>query len=90
MLPPEAGVPWIRRELTAGAASGEVVAAGRLGALLKEWDAVGGLDVSAAPQGPMLGGITRMDLDGRVTVETPLDPAVQPFLDDHRIDGTPA
>ena len=44
MLPPEAGVPWIRRELTAGGGSGEVVVAGRLGALLKEWDATGGLD----------------------------------------------
>jgi polyketide synthase-like dehydratase family protein/polyketide synthase family protein len=31
----------------------------------------------------------RMDLDGRLTVETQLDPAVQPFLDDHRIEGTP-
>ena len=65
MLPPEAGVPWIRRELTTGAASGEVVVAGRLGALLKEWDATGGLDASALPQGPMIGGTARMDLDGR-------------------------
>ena len=89
MLPPEAGVPWIRRELTTGAARGEVVVAGRLGALLKEWDATGGLDASSMPQGPMTGGAARMDLDGRVTVETPLDPALQPFLDDHRIDGTP-
>ena len=89
MLPPDAGVPWIRRELTTGAARGEVVVAGRLGALLKEWDATGGLDASSMPQGPMTGGAARMDLDGRVTVETPLDPALQPFLDDHRIDGTP-
>ena len=89
MLPPEAGVPWIRRELTTGAARGEVVVAGRLGALLKEWDATGGLEASAMPQGPMAGGAARMDLDGRVTIETPLDPALQPFLDDHRIDGTP-
>ncbi|HYW44985.1 MAG TPA: SDR family oxidoreductase, partial [Bryobacteraceae bacterium] len=88
-LPPEAGVPWIRRELTAGAASGEVVVAGRLGALLKEWDATGGLDASAVPPGPMLGVTAGMDGDGSVTVETLLDPAVQPFLDDHRIDGTP-
>jgi hypothetical protein len=34
-------------------------------------------------------GNVRMDLDGRLTVETQLDPAVQPFLDDHRIEGTP-
>ena len=31
----------------------------------------------------------RMDLNGLLTVETQLDPAVQPFLDDHRIEGTP-
>ncbi len=72
-----------------GAARGEVVVAGRLGALLKEWDATGGLEASAMPQGPMTGGAARMDLDGRVTVEATLDPALQPFLDDHRIDGTP-
>jgi hypothetical protein len=89
MLPPEAGIPWIRRELTTGAVSGEVVVAGRLGALLKEWDATGGLDSSALKQGPMTSGPARMDLDGRLTVETTLDPALQPFLDHHRIDGTP-
>jgi acyl transferase domain-containing protein/NAD(P)-dependent dehydrogenase (short-subunit alcohol dehydrogenase family)/acyl carrier protein len=89
MLPPEAGVPWIRRELTTGGGCGEVVVAGRLGALLKEWDATGGLDASAVPPGPMLGEPARMDLDGGLTVQTILDPTVQPFLDDHRIDGTP-
>jgi hypothetical protein len=88
MLPPAAGVPWIRRELTAGAGSGEVVVAGRLGALLREWDATGGLDAAAVLRGPMIDGTARLDFDGRVTVETSLDPAVQPFLDDHRIDGT--
>ena len=89
MLPPEAGVPWIRRELTTGGAAGEVVVAGRLGALVKEWDARGGLGVSALPLGPMLGDAARMDPEGRLTVETPLDPAAQPFLDHHRIEGTP-
>jgi acyl transferase domain-containing protein/NAD(P)-dependent dehydrogenase (short-subunit alcohol dehydrogenase family)/acyl carrier protein len=89
MLPPEAGVPWIRRELTAGAGRGEVVVAGGLGALLKEWDTAGGLDASALSRGPMISGTASMGLEGRLTVETPLDPAVQPFLNDHRIDGTP-
>jgi len=73
--------------LTTGGATGEVVVAGRLGALLQEWDATGGL-VQDLPQGPMF-GTARWDLDGRLTVEAPLDPAVQPFLHDHRIDGTP-
>src|ERR1017187_6972772 len=44
MLPPEAGIPWIRRELTAGGTCGEVVVARGLGILMNEWDATGGLD----------------------------------------------
>ena len=47
MLPPEAGIPLIRRELTTGGTSGEIVVAERLGVLLNEWDANGGLDPSA-------------------------------------------
>ncbi len=47
MLPPDAGIPWIRRELTAGGTCGEVVVGQRLGVLLNEWDATGGLDVQA-------------------------------------------
>ncbi len=31
MLPPEAGVAWIRRELTSGTTDGEVIVAGTLG-----------------------------------------------------------
>ena len=89
MLPPEAGIPWIRRELTAAGASGEVLVAGALGVLGKEWEAAGGLEAAALPQAPMIAGPARMDLDGRLTVETPLDPVVQPFLHDHAIDGTP-
>ena len=48
MLPPEAGIPLIRRELTAGGTKGEIVIGKRLGVLLNEWDAAGGLDTSAA------------------------------------------
>ena len=48
MLPPEAGIPLIRRELTAGGTRGEIVIGQRLGVLLNEWDATGGLDTSAA------------------------------------------
>ena len=88
MLPAEAGVPWIRRELTASGASGEVVVAARLGVLQKDWDEHGGLDASALPPGPMTGH-AKMDRDGRLAVETLLDPAVQPFLHDHAIEGTP-
>src|SRR5208282_939910 len=48
MLPPEAGIPLIRRELTAGATRGEIVIGQGLGILQNEWDSTGGLDTSAA------------------------------------------
>jgi hypothetical protein len=37
----------------------------------------------------MIGAITGMGVYSGLTAETRLDPAVQPFLNDHRIDGTP-
>jgi len=90
MLPPEAGVPWIRRELTEGGTRGEVVVAGALGIMMNEWDATGGLDTSAAPLlGPMIGKFAGMSQQGGLTIETTLDPAIQPFLHDHRIEGKP-
>jgi len=97
MLPSDAGIPWIRRELTAGGTMDEVVVAQGLGVMLNEWDATGGLDIVAlasaneklAAQGPMVGKITGMTLSSGLTMETTLDPAAQAFLNDHRIDGTP-
>ena len=98
MLPPEAGVPLIRRELTAGGTRGEIVVGQRLGVLLKEFDPTGGLEVNppdAAGEkdtplhGPMVGKIAAAGLYSPLTIETTLDPAVQPFLHDHQIDGTP-
>ena len=73
MLPPEAGVPLIRRELTAGGTRGEIVIGQRLGVLLKEWDGTGGLDTSSPEaagakrspaQGPMVGKIASAGLFG--------------------------
>ncbi|HKH99665.1 MAG TPA: SDR family NAD(P)-dependent oxidoreductase [Candidatus Sulfotelmatobacter sp.] len=97
MLPPEAGIPLIRRELTAGATRGEIVIAQRLGIFLNEWDATGGLDASAAEAamkssqatGPMIRRIVPVSLSNGYTVEATLDPHDQPFLHDHQIDGTP-
>ena len=95
MLPPEAGIPLIRRELTAGGTRGEIVIGQRLGVLLNEWDATGGLDTSAAEtltrsgQGPMVGKLASVGLQSGLKIETTLDPAIQPFLHDHQIDGTP-
>ena len=91
--PPEAGVAWIRRELTAHAFRGEVVVAGALGA-----------DGRRAPPdrraGPGRARRRRCRPDGRRgrqgrasttgwSCRPTLDPAAQPFLDHHRIDGTP-
>ena len=95
MLPPEAGVPLIRRELTSGGTRGEIVVGQRLGAMLAELDETGGLETEALraasdPRlGPMVGKVTGIRLQEGLTVETALDPAVQPFLRDHKIDGTP-
>ena len=94
MLPPEAGIPWIRRDLTEGGTRGEVVVAGALGIMMNEWDATGGLDPTAATTaapafGPMIGKIAGMSLQGCLTIETTLDPAIQPFLHDHQIEGRP-
>ena len=96
MMPPDAGIPLIRRELTAGRTRGEIVIGQRLGVLLNEWDATGGLDVAAAEaatkssprSGPMTGKIASVSVSG-YTIETVLDPHDQPFLHDHQIDGTP-
>ncbi|HYM75362.1 MAG TPA: SDR family NAD(P)-dependent oxidoreductase [Candidatus Dormibacteraeota bacterium] len=93
MLPPEAGIPLIRRELTAGATRGEIVIGQRMGVMLHEWDTTGGLEPSAAEfspaLGPMVGKVASMSLYDGYSIETTLDPPSQPFLHDHQIDGTP-
>ena len=90
MLPAASGVPFIRRELTAGATRGELVVAGRLGVLAAEWDETGGLDAGAvAASGPFVGSLRSFGLQDGLRIETLLDPKEQPFLDDHRIEGTP-
>ena len=94
MLPPEAGVPTIRRELTYGDTRGEVLVAGRLGAWVEEKDPTGGLDADAtnamlaARSAPlvMVGEIRAAKLYGGLVSEAVLDPAVQPFLYDHKVE----
>jgi len=95
MLPPGAGIPLLRLELTSGASRGEIVVGRRLGAFLHEWDSTGGLDTSSAvvskrssTTGPVSGAIVSLSAGG-YTVETTLDPQHQPFLHDHQINGTP-
>jgi len=93
MLPPEAGIPLIRRELTTGGTRGEIVIGQRLGAMLSEFDPTGGLDPALASakntsRGPVVGTLASMTSQHGLTVETTLDPKIQPFLYDHQIDGT--
>ena len=45
LLPPDVGIPTVRRELTRSP-GGEIVAGGELGLLVAEWDDTGGLDLS--------------------------------------------
>jgi malonyl CoA-acyl carrier protein transacylase len=93
MLPPEAGIPVVRRELALGPVATEIVVGDRLGILTEEWDATGGIDVEAITasreRGPMLGDIVGISLGKGLIIETELDPQDQAFLYDHRIDGTP-
>jgi acyl carrier protein/NAD(P)-dependent dehydrogenase (short-subunit alcohol dehydrogenase family) len=96
MLPPEAGIPVVRRELTTGT-RGEVVIGKRLGIMVREFDPQGGLESSSdgplntalRARGIMTGEVKAMELYGGLTVETTLDPARQPFLYDHQINQTP-
>ncbi|MGZ4528841.1 MAG: SDR family NAD(P)-dependent oxidoreductase [Mycobacterium sp.] len=90
MLPAEAGVAWIRRELGAGLSDGEVVVAGALGVLAAEPHDTGGIDPGAlTAAGPMAGEVVRVGVHDGLVLRTTLDPAARPFLDHHRIDGTP-
>jgi hypothetical protein len=97
MLPPESGIPTVRRELVAGGGSGELVVAGTLGIMGAEYDPTGGLDVEKARANlagrkrplVMVGRVTAARLYGGLAVETTLDPREQPFLFDHQIDGVP-
>ncbi|MCP3973368.1 MAG: SDR family NAD(P)-dependent oxidoreductase, partial [bacterium] len=95
MLPAAAGIPIVRREITGRSSGGEVVIGLRLGLLLDEFDATGGMNTADAgmvertERSVMTGHVERFGLYDGLVVTTRLDPAEQPFLFDHRIDGTP-
>ncbi len=97
MLPPEAGIPTVRRELTKTGGGGELVVAGKLGILAAEWDETGGLSPEEAARSLasrkrpllMLGEVRSAGLHEGFSVTTSLDPKVQPFLFDHAMEGTP-
>ncbi len=88
MLPPEAGVAWIRRELADSGFSGEVIVAGELGLMAAEYHPSGGLATTTV-DGRVMVGEVRLSVHDGLVADVTLDPAEQPFLDHHRIDGTP-
>jgi acyl transferase domain-containing protein/acyl carrier protein len=93
VLPPEVGIPIVRHELEAAGVGGEVVVAGSLGILLEERHPTGGVDPAAlaasfgTPAPPMLGEVVACTVADGLVLDRELEPT-QPFLDDHRIDGT--
>ncbi|MCB8924323.1 MAG: SDR family NAD(P)-dependent oxidoreductase [Ardenticatenaceae bacterium] len=91
MLPPEVGVPTVRRELVAGGFKGEILVGGKLGILVEERHPTGGLDLARvnANDWLMVGDVTAYKLYGGLQAETEMDPNQQPFLFDHAMDGTP-
>jgi len=89
MLPPKAGIPFIRSEITRGNKGEEVVAALSLGMMLEEFDESGGLETSSESplindtKGIMVSSVKGMGLYGGLTTKVVLDPKVQPFLFPH-------
>jgi hypothetical protein len=89
LLPPEAGIAWLRRELAAETPpEAEVVVAGALGTMAGRPHPTGGVDPEALPAtGPMIGAVRAVDVHDGLVVERTFDPTAHPFLNDHRIDG---
>jgi 3-hydroxymyristoyl/3-hydroxydecanoyl-(acyl carrier protein) dehydratase len=85
---PEVGVPTVRRELIHPAARGEVVVAGRLGVLEQELDSTGGFEPQITG-GLLVARIDAATVQGGWRASACLDPAAQPFLRDHALEGTP-
>jgi hypothetical protein len=57
---------------------------------MKEWDETGGLDpATVAAHRPLVGSVRSFGLHDGLRIETVLDPKRQPYLDHHRIEGTP-
>jgi 3-hydroxymyristoyl/3-hydroxydecanoyl-(acyl carrier protein) dehydratase len=55
-----------------------------------EFHDTGGIDPAAfTTDGPMTGEVVRAGVHDGLVIRTTLEPASRPFLDDHRIDGTP-
>ena len=98
MLPPEAGVPLIRRELTAGGTRGEVVVGTAAGnpaegmgrdRRTRHFGALERCESSSPAQGPMVGKITGLGMLQRPDDGDHARSTAQPFLHDHRSTARP-
>jgi len=92
MLPASIGTPLVRQEIVGATGSREVLVAGRLGMLMEEFDATGGIhaeSMDVSTDSVMVGEVAAFGLHTGLTVSTTLDPKEQGFLFDHQIDGTP-
>ena len=87
MLPAAAGIPIVRRELTLRSETGEQVVALRLGGMAGETDETGGF-VGTTREAAVLAEARSFELYRGIVATATLDPTVQPFLFDHKIDGT--
>ena len=94
MIHPSVAVPRVRAELLCG--SGEVVVAGALGAM-ETLRRPGSIDVERAnaalaagtPVHSMLSHVTGFHNQLGITLEAVLDPANEPYLKDHALNGIP-
>jgi malonyl CoA-acyl carrier protein transacylase len=94
MLPPEAGIPFVRKELIAGTGTKEVVVAQSLGLMLREFDPQGGIEVEALGKALtgkqlMVQNVNEFGLYSGMVVSAEFDPNEQGFLYDHQINEIP-
>jgi 3-oxoacyl-(acyl-carrier-protein) synthase/NAD(P)-dependent dehydrogenase (short-subunit alcohol dehydrogenase family)/acyl carrier protein len=95
MLPPEAGIGFLQKALTACSSSTEMVVAQSLGRMLDEFDPGGGADLekwnAAIRQSGslMVQEAEAAGLYRGLVLSGAFDPSKQPFLYNHQINGTP-
>lgn len=96
MLPTAIAAPQVWHELSQGE-SGEIILAGKLGALDAQLDSGGGMDIPKAnealragdPIHTMFSELTGLKLSEGIVLEADLDPKNEAFLHDHELNGVP-
>jgi hypothetical protein len=94
MLDPQSAVPVVRREIIAQDTGGEVVIARSLGTLLEPRAPDDGLDLERANKqtkgfSALIDRLASLGSYRGYQLQVELDPQAEPFLHDHRLDGTP-